>query len=130
MRSRTRCASWAATTMSVWSTTRPRRFPAITTAMGITEMTCGKGKYGLRPQALAVLALLTTQAAPVLAAEWRFTPELTLRETYSDNITLAPSGSEQSGFVTEIAPGFTITGKGRRSQLRATYQARSINYSN
>jgi uncharacterized protein (PEP-CTERM system associated) len=98
--------------------------------MGITEMTCGKGKYGLRPQALAVLALLATQAAPVLAAEWRFTPELTLRETYSDNITLAPSGSEQSGFVTEIAPGFTITGKGRRSQLRATYQARSINYSN
>ncbi len=98
--------------------------------MGITEMTCSKEKYSVRPQALAVLALLATQAAPGIAAEWRFTPELTLRETYSDNITLAPSGSEQSGFVTEIAPGFTVTGKGRRSQFRATYQARSINYSN
>ena len=98
--------------------------------MGITEMTRGKAKHVLRPQSLAVLALLAAQAAPALAAEWRFTPELTVRETYSDNISLAPSGSEQSGFVTEIAPGFSLTGQGRRSQFQATYQARSVNYSN
>lgn len=76
-----------------------------------------------------MLALLAAQVAPALAADWRFTPELTLRETYSDNFNLAPSGSERSGFITEIAPGFSITGQGRRSQLRATYQARSVNYS-
>lgn len=98
-------------------------------ATGTTEMTRGKAMMRLRPQALAALALLGAQAAPALAAEWRFTPQLTLRETYSDNYNLAPSGSEQSGFVTEIAPGFTLTGQGRRAQFRATYQARSVNYS-
>jgi uncharacterized protein (PEP-CTERM system associated) len=82
----------------------------------------------LRPQVLAALALLGAQAAPALAAEWRFTPELTLRETYSDNYNLAPSGREQSGFVTEVAPGFTLTGQGRRSQFHATYQVRGVNY--
>jgi uncharacterized protein (PEP-CTERM system associated) len=97
--------------------------------MGTTEMARGKAITRRRPQALAALLFLGAQATPVLAAEWRFTPELTLRETYSDNYNLAPSGSEQSGFVTEIAPGFTLTGQGRRAQFRATYQARSVNYS-
>jgi uncharacterized protein (PEP-CTERM system associated) len=83
----------------------------------------------MRPQALAALALLGAQAAPAMAAEWRFTPELLLRETYSDNYTLAPSGFEQSGFVTEVAPGFTLTGKGRRSEFHANYQLRGVNYS-
>lgn len=97
--------------------------------MGTTEMAGGKTVSRIRPQAFAALVLLGAQAAPALAAEWRFTPELTLRETYSDNYNLAPSGSEQSGFVTEVAPGFTLTGRGRRAQFRARYQARSVNYS-
>ena len=92
-------------------------------------MTRGKALNRLRPQAFAALALLGAHAAPALAAEWRFTPELTLRETYSDNYNLAPSGSEESGFITEIAPGFTLTGRGRRAEFRATYQLRSVNYS-
>ena len=96
--------------------------------MGITEMARAKSIFRLRPQVLAALALLGAQAAPALAAEWRFTPQLTLRETYSDNYNLAPSGSEQSGFVTEVAPGFTLTGRGRRSQFHATYQARGVSH--
>jgi uncharacterized protein (PEP-CTERM system associated) len=91
-------------------------------------MVRGITRLRLRPQAFAALALLGAQAAPALAAEWRFTPQLLLRETYSDNYTLAPSGSEKSGFITEIAPGFTVTALGRRSQFSATYQARSVNY--
>jgi uncharacterized protein (PEP-CTERM system associated) len=93
-------------------------------------MTRSEWKHGRGPLALAVLALLSTQAAPVAAAEWRFTPTLDLRETYSDNINLAPSGNEQSSFVTEVAPGFTLTGRGRRARLAATYQARGVTYSN
>lgn len=82
-----------------------------------------------RPAALAALAVLGMQAAPALAADWRFTPTLTLRETYSDNIRLAPAGNEQSAFVTEVRPGFLLSGIGRRSELQATYQARGITYS-
>jgi len=83
-----------------------------------------------RPAALAALAVLGMQAAPALAADWRFTPTLTLRETYSDNIRLAPTGNEQSSFVTEVMPGFAVNGLGRRSQFQATYQARGVTYSN
>lgn len=83
-----------------------------------------------RPAALAALAVLGMQAAPALAAELRFTPTLTLRETYSDNIRLAPTGNEQSSFVTEVMPGFAVNGLGRRSQFQATYQARGVTYSN
>ena len=83
-----------------------------------------------RPAALAALAVLGMQAAPTFAAEWRFSPTLTLRETYSDNITLAPTGREQSAFVTEAMPGFSVSGIGRRSQFQATYQARGILYNN
>jgi len=99
-------------------------------AMGITKMTRSEWKYGRRPVALAVLALLSSQAPSVTAAEWHFTPRLDLRETYSDNVNLAPSGSEQSSFVTEVMPGFTLNGIGRRSRFTASYQARSVNYSN
>ena len=83
-----------------------------------------------RPAALAALAVLSMQAAPAMAADWRFTPTLTLRETYSDNIRLAPTGNEQSSFVTEVMPGFAVNGLGRRSQFQATYQARGVTYSN
>ncbi|WP_194713734.1 TIGR03016 family PEP-CTERM system-associated outer membrane protein [Noviherbaspirillum soli] len=87
-------------------------------------------KFVRRPAALAALAVLGMQAAPALAAEWRFNPTLTLRETYSDNIRLAPTGNEQSSFVTEVMPGISVNGLGRRSQFQATYQARGVTYSN
>lgn len=78
---------------------------------------------------MAARVLIGGQAVPALAAEWRFTPELTLRETYSDNVNLAPAGSERSAFITEVMPGFSLTGRGRRSELRANYQARGVAYS-
>lgn len=89
-----------------------------------------KPMFRRRPAAIAALALLGAHFAPALAAEWRFTPQLTLRETYSDNVRLAPVGAEESAFVTEVMPGFSLTGRGRRSQLQATYQARGVTYSN
>lgn len=87
-------------------------------------------EFARRPAALAALAVLGMQSAPALAADWRFNPTLTLRETYSDNIRLAPTGNEKSSFVTEVMPGFSLSGIGRRSQFQATYQARGVTYSN
>lgn len=85
-----------------------------------------KGSFVLRPAALAVFALLAAQAAQ--AAEWTFTPRLNLRETYSDNVNLAPSGQERSDFVSEVMPGFNLNGKGRRSQFNIDYAADAVNY--
>jgi uncharacterized protein (PEP-CTERM system associated) len=62
------------------------------------------------------------------AAEWRIVPTLDLRETYSDNIRLAPKGAESSDFVTVISPGISITNDGPRLKLRANYAYQYIGY--
>ena len=62
----------------------------------------------------------------VQAAEWRFRPRLTVQGTYSDNITLTPD--KESDFVTDISPGFTLNGKGRRFTLDVFYNLQYLNY--
>ncbi|MBZ2206111.1 TIGR03016 family PEP-CTERM system-associated outer membrane protein [Massilia soli] len=69
--------------------------------------------------ALAPLALLLSQ--PTQAA-WKFTPTLELRETYTDNLRLAREGREQSDWITEITPGFTVSKRSDRVRFDATYQ--------
>ena len=44
-----------------------------------------------------------------------------MRETYTDNVRLAPSGQEQSDWVTEVIPGFRIEAGGARLQFVADY---------
>jgi uncharacterized protein (PEP-CTERM system associated) len=55
------------------------------------------------------------------AADWQITPRVELRETYTDNVRLAPRGQEESDFVTEIEPGVSITGVGSRLQMQLDY---------
>lgn len=57
----------------------------------------------------------------VEAAEWRILPRVGLKGTYTDNLRLAPKGSEESDFVTEISPGVSISGQGSRLQVSADY---------
>lgn len=54
-------------------------------------------------------------------AEWRASPSLGLRSTYSDNVGLSTRGRESSDLVTEVAPGVAITGRGARLNLDAQY---------
>ncbi|VAW98304.1 hypothetical protein MNBD_GAMMA23-56 [hydrothermal vent metagenome] len=58
------------------------------------------------------------------AGEVRFTPFVGLKESYSDNILLAPKGQEEGEFVTEISPGFSLqtTGSNFRSTVNYTLQ--------
>lgn len=70
----------------------------------------------------AVLALLHAPAA--IGAEWRITPTLEARETWSDNIRLARKGDERTDFVTELAPGIGVTAAGPRLKLQADYRMR------
>ncbi|HZW21713.1 TIGR03016 family PEP-CTERM system-associated outer membrane protein [Noviherbaspirillum sp.] len=62
------------------------------------------------------------------AAEWTVTPGVDLRETYTDNIRLSPAGSEQSDFITEVAPRLSIRGIGARMKLSADYGMRNFFY--
>ncbi|KFI19047.1 exosortase, partial [Nitrosococcus oceani C-27] len=59
-------------------------------------------------------------------AEWRFTPLLAGGEIYTDNVTLAPRGEEESDFITQITPGFSLRGRGSRLQLGANYLMQNL----
>lgn len=59
---------------------------------------------------------------PAEAADWRFTPRVTVTETWSDNIELESEGEERHDFVTQVSTGAGITGSGRRLQLNFDYQ--------
>jgi hypothetical protein len=60
------------------------------------------------------------------ALSWTITPSVQTQEIYSDNITLAPSGSEQSAFVTAINPGVSITGQSPRSTMNFNYRMQNL----
>ncbi|HWQ95175.1 MAG TPA: TIGR03016 family PEP-CTERM system-associated outer membrane protein [Gammaproteobacteria bacterium] len=62
------------------------------------------------------------------AADWRVTPHLNLRETYTDNVTLAPKGQEQSELVTQINPGVSVSKTGNRLKVNATYTLQTLTY--
>lgn len=65
---------------------------------------------------------------PVTAAEWSITPGLDLRETYTDNLTLAARGAERSDFVTEVSPNISVKGSGSRMHVNADYVMRNFFY--
>ncbi|WP_164557874.1 TIGR03016 family PEP-CTERM system-associated outer membrane protein [Massilia atriviolacea] len=69
------------------------------------------------PAALAALL-----AAPGARADWKFTPTLDLRETYTDNVALSRDEIAKSRLVTELTPGFTLLNRGPRLKLSANYQ--------
>jgi uncharacterized protein (PEP-CTERM system associated) len=79
---------------------------------------------------LAVLFLAASQAPAALAVDWRITPGLDLRETWSDNVNLGGDGNKQSDFVSEIAPNLSVYANSRRLKVNARYQLRALYYAN
>ncbi len=55
------------------------------------------------------------------------TPSITLRQTYSDNITLAPD-NEESDFVTQLIPALTFCRIGPRLRAQFDYQGQILGY--
>jgi uncharacterized protein (PEP-CTERM system associated) len=62
------------------------------------------------------------------AAEWKITPTLDLKETYTDNVRLAAPGLEKSDFITQVNPGISLTGTGPRLKLNANYVMQNLVY--
>jgi len=95
-----------------------------------TDATRGYPSRSPTQISLLVAALFVLSAFPAWPAKWDIVPTLSLEETYTDNLTLAPSGSERSDWVTQVIPEILITGAGTglRFDLRyapeITYYAR------
>lgn len=80
------------------------------------------------PLAPAAALVALAWSSPADAAEWTITPGVDLKETYTDNVTLAPKGNERNDFVTEITPNLSITGTGPRLKFAADYAMRNFFY--
>ncbi len=77
---------------------------------------------------LVLLSLLVSIQAK--AASWKLSPSLELSETYTDNIALQSAGEEESDFVTQLNPAFSLTGEGRRLDLSLYYRLQNLFYAN
>ena len=80
-------------------------------------------------RSLIASAVAAALAAPSAQAEWRFTPNVSVRETWSDNVGQAPSGQEQSQLVTSVSPGFVVSNDTPRLKLNANYTLNAYIYS-
>lgn len=98
---------------------------ATTTAKVTKNKHCRRVMFPAVFPAAAAMLLLSSHS---VATEWKITPSLDLKETYSDNIKLAPQGNEKSEFVTQINPGVSLTGTGPRLKVNARYGMQNLVY--
>ena len=76
---------------------------------------------------VAVLALLLS---PQCRADWKVTPSVDLRETYSDNVRLEADQFAKAQFITDLAPSLLIANNGPRLKLTAAFTTHLYAYSN
>jgi uncharacterized protein (PEP-CTERM system associated) len=84
-----------------------------------------------RPGRLAGVSgalVLSLLACGAHAADWKITPRLGVRETYTDNVSLATAGNEKSEFITQINPGISLSGKGGRVSAQVDYTLQNLIY--
>lgn len=87
-------------------------------------------RFVSRKRAGGIIAALAFMSAGVHAAEWKVAPRLDLGESYTDNVTLAPSSSAKSDWITQVTPGISIEGSGSRLRLKADYALQNLVYAN
>ena len=100
----------------------------ITTAKIMRE----KKTYHMNLRRIARHSVLFLSFHPftIYAADWKITPTLNVRETYSDNAGFSSSGGDNGDFITEINPGISVSGTGARLKLNASYTMQNIFYAN
>ena len=85
--------------------------------------------FFLRVFKYAGLVVVLNGVFPVYAADWTFNPRLSVIQTHTDNLNLAPGGQETSQSVTQVNPGIGVTADGRRLQLEGRYNMQNLRYS-
>lgn len=89
---------------------------------------CGTCRRFSFPATCSIATAMLLVYSHAGAADWKITPTLSLQETYTDNVTLAPPGLEKSDFITQINPGISLTGTGSRLKLNASYVMQNLVY--
>ena len=89
------------------------------------ERAAASRRAGRQASHAALIAALA-MAAPGTALAWDFTPRVELTQTWIDNVTLAPSGLEESEWVTELRPGFSLGLQRPRANLLLDYDLQAL----
>lgn len=63
-------------------------------------------------------------------ANWNFTPRVLVAEAYTDNRFLAPAEEEESVYITQIIPGFSLARANNNFRLNLDYQLEGVFYEN
>lgn len=83
-----------------------------------------------RALTLAPLAIAAMLWSAQCRADWKFTPQLEVRETYSDNVALLPDNQAQGSWVSQVSPILSLIENGPRLKLNANARFNSYAYSN
>ncbi len=83
----------------------------------------GGGCITARKGSTAVLLLF-----PCCAAAWEIVPGITVAESWSSNLTLAPAGREVDDWITRIAPRVSLVNNGRRARVSLDYVMENLYY--
>lgn len=75
----------------------------------------------------ASFAILISLNSSVWGAEWTLQSDVSVREIYTDNVTLAPD-NERWELVTEVTPGVFLNGKGPRFELDFLFDLQATVY--
>jgi hypothetical protein len=75
------------------------------------------------------IAASVLMSVPLWAADWSIKPRLSVIETYTDNLRLAPEGQEEHDTITQLNPGLSVDADGRRVKLNANYNMQNVIYS-
>ena len=75
---------------------------------------------------LVLAALLGT--APAFAQTWRIVPSISVAETLTDNVSLAPDNRKQSDLITQVSPGVNVQKTSGRLKLNLNYRATGLFY--
>ncbi len=75
------------------------------------------------------MALLALLLSPNCLADWRVSPTVQLRTTYSDNVNLKEDALAREQFIAEVSPGVLVTNNSRRMKFSGSYQRRFFAYS-
>lgn len=73
---------------------------------------------------LAVLGLLT----PAVGVAYEFNPAVSVGEIFTNNVTLAPKGQEESAWVTRVSPTINLSNISRHFQFEIDYALEGLFY--
>jgi len=79
----------------------------------------------MRPSLLLTILVISN---PLMAGEWQVSPSIAVSELYTDNVNLVTPGLAETELVTEVSPGLSVAGAGKRVQADLHYRLQTLSY--